>query len=270
MARALFKSWFVDFEPVRAKMEGRDTGLPEHIARLFPSRIEESNVGSVPMGWPVVELSELMDINPKRILSRSQIAPYLKMANMPTRGHKPELVVDRAVGSGARFANGDTLLPRITPCLENGKIAYVDFLQDGAVGWGSTEYIVLRSKAPLPIEFSYYLARSPGFQDFAVQNMSGTSGRQRVSGDAIGSFLIVKPPTTLGAQFGDFVRPVLAKVSHAVDECRALGELRDALLPKLVSGEIQVRKDGAKSCRQVNSSDVGSAARPDEPAAKLG
>ena len=65
-----------------------------------------------------------------------------------------------------RFMNGDALA-RITPCLENGKTAYVDFLDEGQVGWGSTEYIVLRPKAPLPPEFAYCLARSDEFRDFA-------------------------------------------------------------------------------------------------------
>ena len=240
MARALFKSWFVDFEPVRAKMEGRDTGLPEHIVKLFPDRMVESDIGFVPVGWPVVELSTVIDINPKRSLPRGKVAPYLAMANMPTRGHKPQLVAERAAGSGARFANGDTLLARITPCLENGKIAYVDFLRDGEIGWGSTEYIVLRSKPPLPNEFSYLLARNADFQDFAVRNMSGTSGRQRVSADTIGRYMVVNPPLNVSKSFGVMAEPFLARASQAVDESHTLGTLRDALLPQLLSGSLRV------------------------------
>ena len=67
-----------------------------------------------------------------------------------------------------RFQNGDTLLARITPCLENGKTAFVDFLQDREIGWGSTEYIVLRSREGYPLEYSYYLARTDTFRAFAV------------------------------------------------------------------------------------------------------
>jgi type I restriction enzyme S subunit len=81
------------------------------------------------------------------------------MKNMPTEGHGAVDWWQRPAGSGARFKNGDTLIARITPCLENGKTALVDFLNDGEVGWGSTEYIVLRSLSPLPIEMSYLLAR---------------------------------------------------------------------------------------------------------------
>ena len=150
MARALFKSWFVDFDPVRAKAEGRDTGLPEHIAELFPDRFVDSDLGEIPEGWEAQPLPQAIEVNPPRLLRKGQIAPYLDMANMPTRGHTPDEVVDRGNGSGTRFINGDTLLARITPCLENGKTAFVDFLNEGQVGWGSTEYIVLRPKPPLP------------------------------------------------------------------------------------------------------------------------
>ena len=110
-------------------------------------------------------LTELIDVNPKHSLSRGQVAPYLDMANMPTRGHAPDSVVDRPAGSGMRFTNGDTLVARITPCLENGKTAYVDFLRANEVGWGSTEYIVLKPKPPLPDEFAYCVARSARFRN---------------------------------------------------------------------------------------------------------
>jgi len=73
---------------------------------------------------------------------------------MPTRGHSPDRVVLRTFGSGTRFLNGDTLVARITPCLENGKTAFVDFLKPDEIGWGSTEYIVLRPKPPYPEEFA--------------------------------------------------------------------------------------------------------------------
>ena len=240
MARALFRSWFVDFDPVRAKMEGRDTGLPKDIADLFPDRLVDSAIGRVPEGWAVARLTELMLINPKRPLSRGQVAPYLDMANMPTRGHVPDSVMDRSAGSGMRFTNGDTLVARITPCLENGKTAHVDFLRPDEVGWGSTEYIVLKPKPPLPDEFAYCVARSARFREFAIQNMSGTSGRQRVPAAALGGFGMSSPPALVAARFGHIVQSLFGRASRAVCEARALAEIRDALLPKLVSGELRV------------------------------
>ncbi|MDI7269447.1 MAG: restriction endonuclease subunit S, partial [Myxococcota bacterium] len=240
MARALFKSWFVDFDPVRAKAEGRDPGLPQPLADLFPSRLEDSELGEIPEGWRVAPLPELIDVNPTRALRKGEVAPYLDMANMPTRGHSPALVVDRPFGSGMRFANGDTLVARITPCLENGKTAFVDFLESGQVGWGSTEYIILRPKPPLPTEFAYCLARGAEFRDFAIQSMTGSSGRQRVPAESLSHFHVVGAPKPIAELFGRLIKPLFARASAATKEYRTLAALRDALLPKLISGELRV------------------------------
>ena len=272
MARALFKDWFVDFGPVRAKMEGRarqdgarsgqprkplnvasdlpwpgaeagagvagDPGLPKPLADLFPARLVDSELGEIPEGWEVAPLTTVVEVNPTRPLKKGVVAPYLDMANMPTHGHAADDVIDREFGSGMRFINGDTLVARITPCLENGKTAFVDFLADGQVGWGSTEYIVLRPKSPLPEEYAYCLARSPEFREFAIQSMTGTSGRQRVPAESLAHLLVAVPPKPIAAAFGRAVKPTFTRASAAVRESRTLAALRDALLPKLISGEL--------------------------------
>ena len=240
MAQALFKSWFVEFDPVRAKMEGRDTGLPRALAALFPNEFVDSPIGEIPEEWPLKTLEDVMDINPPRRLREAEVAPYLDMANMPTNGHTPVNWTERPFGSGARFVNGDALLARITPCLENGKTAYVDFLEAGQVGWGSTEYIVLRPKSPLPSEFGYFLARSRGFREFAIQSMTGSSGRQRVPVQALSQYKLPLPPKAVAESFGHFVRPLVRRAGDAVRETRVLSALRDTLLPKLISGEVRV------------------------------
>ena len=240
MARALFKSWFVDFDPVRAKMAGRDPGLPKHLARLFPERLMDSDAGDIPKGWGAVPLPELIEVNPRRSLRRGAIAPYVAMANMPTMGQTPDNVLDRPFGSGMRFTNGDTLVARITPCLENGKTAYVDFLQQGQVGWGSTEYIVMRPKQPLPCEFAYCLARSERFREFAIQNMTGTSGRQRVPARALSQLTLPSPPDAIAKEFEQLLQPLIARASETASESRTLATVRDMLLPKLVVGELRV------------------------------
>lgn len=245
MARALFKSWFVTFDPVRAKAEGRDVDLPKPLIDLFPARLVDSELGEIPEGWEVASLPALIDVNPSRSLRKGVIAPYLDMANMPTSGHAPNEAIVRPFGSGMRFINGDTLVARITPCLENGKTAFVDFLQEGQVGWGSTEYIVLHPKYPLPEEFAYCLARSEGFRDFAIQSMTGSSGRQRVPAESLAHFQLVAPPESLAQPFGRLVKPLFARAGSAVSESRTLATVRDALLPKLIAGELRV-KDSEK------------------------
>ena len=250
MARALFKAWFVDFEPVRAKIEGRWQrgqslpGLLAHLYDIFPDRLVDSELGEIPEGWEQVKLPDVIDVNPVRSLRRDKVAPYLDMANMPTRGHTADDVIERPFGSGMRFMNGDTLVARITPCLENGKTAYVDFLQDGQIGWGSTEYIVLRPKPPFPEEFAYCLARSDGFREFAIQSMTGSSGRQRVPAESLAHYLMAAPSQQISKHFGTIARPLFARASIAARESRALGALRDSLLPKLISGDLRV-KDSA-------------------------
>ena len=240
MARALFNSWFVDFDPVRAKMEHRDIGLPHHITAFFPGRFLDSELGEIPEGWRVKALPEVIEVNPKRSLQQGELAPYLDMANMPTKGHVPGFVIDRPFNSGMRFANGDTLVARITPCLENGKTAYVDFLRGAEIGWGSTEYIVMRPRPPLPSEFAYCLARSVRFREFAIQNMTGTSGRQRIPAKALSQFMLPCPSDQIAESFGKAIRPLLRRASKAAYESRSLAALRDTLLSKLVSGELSV------------------------------
>ena len=239
MAQALFKSWFVDFDPVRAKMEGQDTGLPQPVAALFPDRMVNSEIGEIPYGWRVLPLPDLININPSRTLRKGESAPYLPMSHMPTKGHFPDQVTTRSYGSGMRFKNGDTLVARITPCLENGKTAFVDFLLDGEIGWGSTEYIVMHAKQPLPNEFAYCLARSTRFREFAIQNMTGTSGRQRLPAKALAQFPQIAPAKRVAEAFRDLIGPLIALASAAAKESRALSGLRDTLLPKLITGELR-------------------------------
>ena len=268
MAQAIFQSWFVDFDPVKAKIaakaEGRDplraamsaiSGKadaeldalqPEQYeqlaatAALFPDEMEASELGEIPKGWMFCPLPECLDINPARVLKKGAIAPYLDMANVPTHAARVDSVVPRAFGSGSKFINGDTLLARITPCLENGKTAYVDFLADGEVGWGSTEFIVLRPKNGLPLPFAYFLCRHPEFRAFAISQMAGTSGRQRVPNDCFGSYKVVKPSVLIAEAFGKQTTQFMRQIKSLDEESKTLAGLRDALLPRLLSGELQV------------------------------
>ena len=239
MAQALFKSWFIDFEPVRAKAERRHTSLSAEIDALFPAALEIADHGLLPSGWHWLAASQVLDVNPPRSLSGVKIAPYFDMASVPTQGFAVRNVIDREVSSGSRFANGDTLLARITPCLENGKTTFVDFLND-KVAWGSTEFIVMRPRKPLPAEYGYLLARNMKFREFVIGKMTGSSGRQRVPVDALDSYFLALPSDAVAKAFGNVVKPLFKRITHANLECRTLAAIRDALLPKLISGELRV------------------------------
>jgi type I restriction enzyme S subunit len=212
MAQAVFKSWFLD-----------------------------GSVAGSPKAWRSAPLPEAIEINPTRPLRKGEVAPYVDMSNLPTRGHCALNVTNRKFGSGMRFKNGDTLLARITPCLENGKTAFVDWLEDEQVGWGSTEYIVLRPKPPLPPEFGYYLARSEELRSYAIQKMTGTSGRQRVPAACFEQFEVAVPPEPLAKRFGEIAHKHMALIRANDEQNGTLSTLRDSVLPKLLSGEVRLK-----------------------------
>ncbi len=246
MARTLFKSWFVDFDPVYAKSEGRKpAGMDAETARLFPDVFDESEFGDIPSGWKLRSLPDVIEVNPFRPLPKGVPAPYVEMQSIPTQGPRPSSWPLREYGSGMRFMNGDTLMARITPCLENGKTAYVDFLKDEEIAWGSTEYIVLRPRAPLPYYFGYLLARDQKFREFAIQNMTGTTGRQRVPAECFQAYRLAVPPPAIAIAFGKKIAPLMDAIGPMHEESRTLAELRDTLLPKLMSGELRI-KDAEK------------------------
>ena len=266
IAQAIFKSWFIDFEPVRAKIAAKQEGedpelaamcaisgkseaelkqMPEDdlaelqaTAALFPEELVESELGEVPKGWEVGKLQEVIDFNPRRTLKKDSLAPYLDMKNVRTQGHLVDEVILRNMTSGTKFINGDTLLARITPCLENGKTAYVDFLLDNEVGWGSTEFIVLRPKEHLPTALGYFIARQENFRTLAIQSMTGTSGRQRANADTLANQSWLIYPADLMIVFDKYAGKYLTHIKNNGLQNGILKNIRDALLPKLLSGEL--------------------------------
>ena len=179
-------------------------------------------------------------LNPKRTLAKKQVARSIDMSQLSTSGAFPSGWEMKPFNGGMRFTNGDTLLARITPCLENGKTAFIDFLDDGEVAFGSTEYIVLAPKNDTPPEMLYCLARYPAFVDYAVKNMNGSSGRQRVSAETVGQYRLPLFDKHSLVLFKEVVSPMFLKMRYNSLENMRLAELRDALLPKLMSGEIDV------------------------------
>jgi type I restriction enzyme, S subunit len=260
MARRLFKSWFVDFDPVHAKARLRREhpklsnaelsrrALPNlipEIAELFPDKFEDSTLGPIPKGWQAGTVADAIEINPTRSIRQSTIVKWLDMSNMPTNSARATTWEEREFKSGTKFENLDTLVARITPCLENGKTAFVDFLEPGETAAGSTEYIVLRPKTPLPAVFAYFLARTEEFRQHLIANMTGTSGRQRVPANCIDTYPLVTPPEGVATQFGAIVGGMFAQMRSNDDESAQLSDARDKLLPRLLSGDLSVSQEVA-------------------------
>ena len=270
IAQALFKSWFVDFDPVRAKVQALSDGLsleqaelaamqaisgktPEELTALsqaepecyaelaettkaFPCEIVEVDGVEVPKGWEVLNANDVIEFNPKETLKKDTLAYYLDMASLPTQGCSPDLPILRKFTSGTRFRNGDTLFARITPCLENGKTAFIQYLPEGTVAWGSTEYIVMRTKGIIPKPYSYLLARYESFREYAIRSMTGTSGRQRTQLDIIETYKVVSPSDNkLWESFSKIINPIFETINSNTNKNITLYNIRDLLLPKLLN-----------------------------------
>ena len=186
-------------------------------------------------GMPDCTLSEIANVNPTRTLSKGCIAKCYDMSCLPTRGCVPEGGEMKAYNGGVRFQNGDTLIARITPCLENGKAAYINILNDKEVAFGSTEYIVFSSVDTMPSSFYYFLIRSKKFRAFALQYMNGSSGRQRVSGDELAAFPLTKPSQEALSQFDMVAKPVLEQFKVASLEINRLNALQQLIIASISS-----------------------------------
>lgn len=224
MARALFREWFVDFR------------FPGYESVEFV----ETPMGRMPAAWPPLPLSELVEVNPVTPAPNNVPKPFAMMACLSDNSMVIDRLGERTATSGSKFKNGDTLLARITPCLENGKTGFVQFLPtDNSVACGSTEFIVLRSKRLCP-ELVYCLARSNPLRDHAIKSMSGASGRQRVQVKCFDSFLLPAPDRKTVARFSDVATPLFRAVQVLHVKNTNLHQTRDLLLPKLISGEVDV------------------------------
>ena len=302
MAQALFKSWFVDFDPVidnalaagnpipdefasRARLraahrqaEVRQKALGERISScvsskkdgagapslpgttqqgsvdrptlsdpksLFPAAFQfTEDLGWIPEGWEAKPLSEAIQINPSVKLSKGTVAQFADMKALPTSGYAIDGVIDKEYSGGAKFQNDDVLFARITPCLENGKTGIVDSLSTPEeVGFGSTEFIVLRGKGDLTLPYVASLARDETFRLHCKQSMVGSSGRQRVQNACFDSFHVAIPTEPSALQcFDNIATPMFQKSSEHRIASGTVTKLRDSLLPKLVSGQLQTLK----------------------------
>ncbi len=219
LARSLYREWFVELRfPGHTGAKFGDDGLPE--------------------GWRRVAASAVFAVNPRR---RATQARYRKitMGDVDERAAAafPSSEVERATGS--RFKNGDTLMARITPCLENGKTALVQCLGDDEVACGSTEFIVL-SGVRVGRAFTYLSARSDRMRDAAIKSMTGASGRQRVDVECFNSLFIAEPCAAIARAFEDVAGPMLAESFALTTQNQCIAATRDHLLPRLVTGQLDI------------------------------
>ena len=220
-AQRLYKEWFVDLR--------------------FPGREHTKIVDGVPEGWEPCILDDVIEFDPKVRLGKDRIKQFVPMSALSTASMVLDMneISETTSNSGSKFQNGDTLLARITPCLENGKTAFVHGLETDEGAVGSTEYIVMRSKKLNPY-MVYLLSRTNSFRQSAINSMSGSDGRQRVKADKLKALAYLLPPAELIHSFEQMVFPMFEKVFALNQQIFAAIQARDRLLPKLMSGEVEV------------------------------
>ena len=220
-AQRLYKEWFVDLR--------------------FPGYETTPVVDGVPEGWELCHLEDVIKFNPKVPLSKERLKQSVPMSALSTSSMTLDTEEFAATfsNSGSKFQNGDTLLARITPCLENGKTAFVAGVESDEGAVGSTEFIVMRSKGINPY-MVYLLARNDSFRQSAINSMTGSDGRQRAQADKLKALPYLKPADQIMMLFARYVEPMFIQIQKKNEQNVRLRQARDRLLPKLMSGEVEV------------------------------
>lgn len=218
-ARLLYREWFVRLK--------------------FPNHEHTPLIDGLLEGWERLAVPEFIEVNPRTPIDKDKENCFIEMANLSNDSMLVSSLQRKKGNSGSKFQKGDTLFARITPCLENGKTGFVNFLEDGEVGFGSTEFIVLRAKS-VPPEFVYCLSRTYHFRENAIKNMVGSSGRQRVKTSCFDEFFVGIPPKKILDEFESITRPCFRQIRNLQLQNQKLKQARDLLLPRLMSGEIAV------------------------------
>ena len=164
--------------------------------------------------WTKKKLSDIADFNPRETIKKGAVAKKISMDVLRPFYRDIPYYVEECFSGGTKFRNGDTIMARITPCLENGKTAQVSILNDGEVGFGSTEYIVFRAKEGIANkDYLYYLVCSPEVREPAIKSMIGSSGRQRVQTDVVKNLEIDVPPLVDQEKIGSFLKSFDDKIA---------------------------------------------------------
>ena len=246
MVQSLFKSWFVDFDPVRAKMEGRDTGLPKPLADLFPDRLMDFECGEIPEGWKAGRLADIA-IAPRRNVDPATLddeTPYIGLEHMPRRSIALTAWerVGKVTSNKSIFKKGEVLFGKLRPYFHKVGVAPIN-------GACSTDIVVIASKSAVWSAFVLACVSSTEFVSYTNQSSTGTK-MPRTNWTTMEDYRICLPAAPVAGVFQNVVQPVLGRISANVHESRVLAALRDTQLPKLISGEIRIR-DAARQTEDV-------------------
>ena len=234
MAKTLYDYWFVQFDFPDANGKPYKTSGGKMVYNSTLKR-------EIPEGWAEGTAKKLFKFNPTETIKSKQEVRHIDMARLHTSGFMTATPITKKFGGGAKFRNGDVLVARITPCLENGKTGLVTLLNEDEVACGSTEFIVMRGRHQGLEGFGICLARSDYLRKFAIANMTGTSGRKRIEASILETISIPIPPKLILSEFEEYLVSSMAKLTLNTKENQHLTQLRDWLLPMLMNGQITVK-----------------------------
>jgi type I restriction enzyme S subunit len=242
ITQAIFQSWFVDFDPVVAKADRREPfGMDVETAALFPDRFVDSELGPIPEDWDVCAMESIVELH------RNSIKPFEHTSEVFAHYSIPAFDTDQrpVLESGHQIKSGKYLVPDPSVLVSklNPTSPRVWYVGPGAAtrAVASTEYLVLTPLGDTSFEFLVCQQKDPGFQRELAALATGTTGsRQRVKPTSFQRMRIVKPPFTVDRRFASVVQPMLDLITENREEAQTLAELRDLLLPKLLSGEIRI------------------------------
>lgn len=164
--------------------------------------------------WYWIKAKEFMEFNPRESVKKGTLVKNVPMDKIEPNTKEISNFDETEFKGGVKFRNGDTLMARITPCLENGKISQVNILEEGEIGCGSTEFIVLREKDGISDkDFIYYLSKSDTFKEPAIKSMVGSSGRQRVQRDVVENLDLFVPPLKIQKKIGELLSSFDKKIT---------------------------------------------------------
>ena len=244
MAKLLYDYWFVQFDFPMTAAQATALGQPELEGKPYKTSggkmvFNPTLKRDIPEGWEAGTAASLFHFNPTESLKGNE-AMHFDMACLRTSGFMTDAPFLKKTGGGPKFRNGDVVVARITPCLENGKTGLITRLKDDEIGFGSTELIVMRGRKQPLSGFGVCMARSEYFRKFAILNMTGTSGRKRIEAPILETISIPLPNEDLLNEFEATLAPMLQKMTTNEVQDKELTELRDWLLPMLMNGQVTV------------------------------
>ena len=243
MVRALFQSWFVDFDPVRAKLDDRKpVGLDEATTAFFPATFQDSPLGHIPLGWEIHNLSNLTEY-----LSRGIGPDYIEKGGICVlnqkcvREHRVDFSKSRRHDSAKKSADGRTLqlhdvLVNSTGMGTLGRVAQVLHLPETTIV--DSHVTVVRADSETD---PFFLGVNLTGREAEIEELGeGSTGQTELSRKRLGELKIITPPLEIQREFGTRVGSLLLRISKNETQSRTLATLRDTLLPKLLSGELSV------------------------------